>query len=99
MKYEVLEKKNLLFGLVWGALAILLGNFLVTLIEVINQLLDMLLQAGLYVFTFPVKLVTFFGVTNSVVLWVAVLVITVLSAPFIRKAFKFVTNIFRRSKI
>lgn len=96
---QIFEKKNLIFGLIWGLLAYFIGNFIVQIIEFINMVTGVLTNAALYVFAVPSQITRILHLQQGIMAMAVVIAIAILLSPFARKAFDWLRSIFRKTSI
>jgi len=99
MKYKIFEKKNVTFGIVWGLLSFFIGQFIITLINFIQMVLNYLLNIGLNSFILPNKILEYIDLRGMFIRLLLVVAVAIILSPFARKAFEWFKSISKKSNI
>lgn len=96
-KDDILKKENLTFGLIWAAISILVGSILIRVINIIDTIMSYILEALIYIISFPSQVSTWLKITNVPFSIILAIIVAVVLAPTVKRVYDWIMKMFKKN--
>lgn len=96
-KFYLKNKEGLVYGAVWGVIAVAIGSTINSLIDALNTIGDFILTIIKWIIILPFKIGSLFG--SGQWLWIVAIVVGILLGPLMVYSLKYLWKLFKKSPI
>jgi hypothetical protein len=98
-KKEIMDSKNMIFGVLWASISVFLGVYITKVIEIISMIMEYFINALSFIILFPAKVSTYINVNNFLLVLGIAIGVAILLAPITKKLLDWIIKVIRGSPL